>query len=165
MNNAAIDDAKLCRTCGETKPKHDFHKRKALKSGFSPKCKSCVSEYSKKRHAANSGTINERTRAYYAANKKAILATKAARRAKKPDEIKAKRAEWYAKNTKKWKSHNAVKSAVDSGDLIKPVECEHCYSKERLDGHHPDYDKPLQVMWLCRGCHMKEHVRLKDATP
>jgi hypothetical protein len=26
--------------------------------------------------------------------------------------------------------------------------------------HHPDYDKPYEVDWLCRKCHLEEHATL-----
>lgn len=39
--------------------------------------------------------------------------------------------------------------------------CEQCSSTENIDGHHEDYDKPLEVLWLCRRCHMLLHAELK----
>lgn len=35
--------------------------------------------------------------------------------------------------------------------------CADCGTTERVEGHHHDYDKPLEVMWLCRRDHMKRH--------
>jgi hypothetical protein len=35
--------------------------------------------------------------------------------------------------------------------------CLHCGSMFS-QMHHPDYDKPLDVLWLCRKCHMAEHA-------
>jgi hypothetical protein len=29
--------------------------------------------------------------------------------------------------------------------------------------HHPDYDKPLEVIWMCRECHL-EHHKQKETT-
>jgi len=40
------------------------------------------------------------------------------------------------------------------GKLI-PKPCEVCGGKAQK--HHDDYSKPLQVRWLCRRDHMKEH--------
>jgi hypothetical protein len=31
----------------------------------------------------------------------------------------------------------------------------------RVDGHHPCYDRPMAVVWLCRRHHIAEHRRLK----
>lgn len=37
--------------------------------------------------------------------------------------------------------------------LRKP--CVLCGAKAQM--HHPDYSKPLEVVWLCRPCHMDVH--------
>jgi hypothetical protein len=34
--------------------------------------------------------------------------------------------------------------------------CEICKKYKPLEKHHPDYTKPLEVMFLCRRCHMTE---------
>src|SRR3974390_1123490 len=41
------------------------------------------------------------------------------------------------------------------GKLIKKP-CERC-GKVTSQMHHPDYTKPLEVKWLCRGCHLELH--------
>lgn len=54
--------------------------------------------------------------------------------------------------------HSTVRHALKKGVLVKPDACEHCgLDKVRLQGHHEDYDKPLEVIWLCRACHTKAH--------
>jgi post-segregation antitoxin (ccd killing protein) len=50
--------------------------------------------------------------------------------------------------------------AINHGDLIPAANCQKCGAapkNRQLDGHHPDYSKPLEVVWLCRSCHKKEH--------
>jgi hypothetical protein len=39
--------------------------------------------------------------------------------------------------------------------IIKKKDCECGSSKSQM--HHPDYDKPLEVIWMCRACHLKHH--------
>ena len=46
--------------------------------------------------------------------------------------------------------------AVRRGKL-QPQPCETC-GNPTAEKHHSDYSKPLQVIWLCRCCHMGEHA-------
>ncbi|MFC3331681.1 hypothetical protein ACFOEM_04310 [Paenalcaligenes hominis] len=40
-------------------------------------------------------------------------------------------------------------------------DCEVC-GKSKVDAHHDDYSKPLEVRWLCREHHMQHHARLDE---
>lgn len=42
------------------------------------------------------------------------------------------------------------------GKIIKG-NCIKCNSTEKVEAHHHDYTKPLDVIWLCRICHLNEH--------
>lgn len=44
---------------------------------------------------------------------------------------------------------------------IKRGECEVCGEKERIHAHHPDYQKPLEIKWLCAKHHKEEHRKMK----
>lgn len=43
----------------------------------------------------------------------------------------------------------------DRGALVKE-NCKMC-GAEDTQMHHDDYNKPLEVTWLCRPCHLKHH--------
>lgn len=61
----------------------------------------------------------------------------------------------------KAKARKAVKDAVRRGILLKPSRCQACgeiFASDHLDGHHENYSKPLEVVWLCRECHGLEHM-------
>lgn len=44
---------------------------------------------------------------------------------------------------------------VHSKKIIRPSVCTKCKRKCRIEGHHEDYSKPLEVIWLCRSCHFE----------
>ncbi|MEQ1952493.1 hypothetical protein [Mesorhizobium sp. CN2-181] len=67
---------------------------------------------------------------------------------------------WDASHPKATWAHAALRSAVRRG-LIIPEGCAVC-GDPSAEGHHDDYDKPMQVRWLCRGHHQAEHRRLRQ---
>ena len=67
----------------------------------------------------------------------------------------AAQARWRSANPKKVWAQRALRSAIKAG-LISPEPCEVC-GAEPADGHHPDYDRPMDVRWLCRRHHRAAH--------
>jgi hypothetical protein len=64
---------------------------------------------------------------------------------------------WRAKNPGKRKAHQAVAIALKNRIMVKPDACEMCKRSTLLVAHHTDYEKPLEVIWVCDACHYKIH--------
>lgn len=61
-------------------------------------------------------------------------------------------------NREKHRARNAVGIAVRKGALQRPARCEYCgKARKRIEAHHPDYAKPLDIQWLCTTCHSMIH--------
>ena len=52
-------------------------------------------------------------------------------------------------------AHGRVTYALKTGTLVRQP-CLVC-GETKSDAHHPDYDKPLEVEWLCRFHHSAVH--------
>lgn len=64
--------------------------------------------------------------------------------------------EWRERNKIKRKAQMLVYSAMRNGTL-KRQKCEVCKSIF-TEAHHPNYDMPLDVIWLCKLHHTEIHV-------
>ena len=60
----------------------------------------------------------------------------------------------YAKHA----ARTAVSWALRTGRMTKPDFCTICGSDQEIEAHHEDYAKRLEVVWLCRPCHVKYHA-------
>jgi len=69
-------------------------------------------------------------------------------------------ARWKRLHPKEVWAQHAMRSAVKRG-LLVPGPCEVC-GTEPADGHHDDYDRPMEVRWLCRQHHRQEHAKAKS---
>lgn len=65
----------------------------------------------------------------------------------------------HLKYPEKYAARKKLMHAVERGKIIKQP-CTIC-GNQKSEAHHPDYSKPLDVVWLCRKHHVEEHNRLK----
>ena len=56
-------------------------------------------------------------------------------------------------------ARHVLAKAIRHGKITKPARCSKCQRECVPDGHHIDYSRPLDVIWLCRQCHSAEHTK------
>lgn len=61
--------------------------------------------------------------------------------------------EWGLKNREKTKAHYIFNKAIELGLVIRPQKCSLCGVKCKPQGHHNDYSKPFEVVFVCHSCH------------
>jgi len=67
---------------------------------------------------------------------------------------------WQKENPDKRKAHVRLRYAELRGKTERPKGCSRCGVIGRVDAHHEDYGKPIDVVWLCRICHKAVHADL-----
>lgn len=69
----------------------------------------------------------------------------------------SRQQKWQLDNPKAVWAHSCLRSAIRRG-LITPEPCAEC-GAEPADGHHDNYDEPMNVRWLCRRHHRAVHKK------
>lgn len=139
---------KKCCKCGSIKPISEFHKNRSRKDGHCYQCKVCVKKRQQRYYDKNRNHIKERQRVYDKENREAL-------RERWNNETEKRKERFPLKIS----ARNKVQSAVLLGKITKPEACEICGETPDypLHGHHEDYSKPLEVIWLCSPCHRDLH--------
>lgn len=150
-------DIKHCNTCKKEKIHSEFHIRAASPDGLSAKCKSCASEYDKTR--ANLPHRVAARAAYRNTENGKISVSKAKKKYDSSEKKLACIQRHRAKHPKKYKARQAVGNAIRDGVLVRG-DCEVC-GDQKTHGHHDDYNKPLDVRWLCTTHHAAWHKENK----
>ena len=124
-------ETKTCAKCKRDLELDQFYKDKRSSSGFRSYCKSCGIENANTWHKNN------------------------------PKRLNMARIKWKKNNRTKLLAHQKVQRAVRNGKVQKPSLCEKCGCPcKSLHGHHDDYSRPLDVIWLCPSCHKFLHAAL-----
>lgn len=137
-----MTSVKTCRECGTEKPLADFHRSKQARDGYLARCRECVNAKKREWAKNNREKINEWKRRW--------------RRSSRSGAESASR--WYYANKHKALAQRRLHRALARGALVRPSACDRCHRRGDVHGHHPDYDKPLEVDWLCPKCHRAVHA-------
>jgi len=143
-----MSDVKTCGRCKEIKPVGEFYRDRYRNDGLMNRCKACDSKHHSDSYMSDHEKRKQMKRDDYARNRL-----------------------WYISYHKKYREKNLKASrarmlcalAIASGEL-KPQPCEECGKKLAINAHHDDYDKPLDVRWLCDKHHQSFHAALRAAT-
>lgn len=136
-----IDALKTCFKCADEKPRTEFYKHPQMGDGLLGKCKECTKK--DVRQARN------RRVDYY----------RAYDRARGGRQTKERLASYKAAHPGKAKARMRVGNAVRDGRLLR-APCMICGRKD-VHAHHDNYDRPLDVVWLCPAHHFQRHGELK----
>jgi hypothetical protein len=137
--------SKECFKCKTVKPLEDFYKHSMMADGRFNKCKTCTKSDVLEHRNKNLERIREYDR----------------ERGKKPERRASSAAisqAWRREDPRRQRAHNAVTRAIKKERLVR-APCCRCGSERSL-AHHEDYDKPLDVIWLCQPCHKQRHKEM-----
>lgn len=141
---------KTCFKCGQQKEIDEFYKHCRMADGHLGKCKECTKKDVLKHRKKNI----ERIRAYDR------------ERGKLPHRIANNRRislRARKRNPLAYAAKILLNNALRSKKLKKPNRCTICNRMTRIYGHHNDYLKPLDVIWVCQVCHKQLHKQIKCA--
>lgn len=144
---------KVCSQCSEKKKPREFFKDVRNLSGLHSECKTCTKEAKNVWARKNLTKIREYARNYHVENRERCLLKM--RRYRKTPEYRS----WYKEHRKgsrdKINARKILRYHVSTGK-IRPKPCRVCKSP-KVEAHHPDYSRPLFVVWLCRKHHALRH--------
>jgi hypothetical protein len=143
-------DTLVCRRCGLIKAIAHFLYRPLL--GPSRTCRECYRTMQSKASAVYA------RRAYHTNENGRRDKHKEAERLRQTGISRAERSKKYIRtHPMKYAAHKIYSVAVRSGKLLRQ-SCQVCGDPQRkAHGHHDDYTKPLDVIWLCSEHHFERH--------
>lgn len=140
MKQSLIKETKQCNKCYKTKIMSEFPKLKGEVPDFGWACKKCVRIKHREIYEGRKEKVRSQKKEYYLKNR---------------DKFDEKSRKMVIERSPKYVARYLLRSAVSSGKVVK-LACERC-GDIKTQGHHPDYSKPLKVIWLCRKHHGEIH--------
>lgn len=145
------EPTKRCSKCKTAKPLDEFKRDRRRESGCASICAVCNRANAKRWVRLNPDIHNALTAKY---------------RRRHPDRCNLRVRTWRAAHPGAGAAYTSLWEAIHAGRVLRPDACAECKRECKLDGHHHrGYDKPLDVIWLCRRCHVRLHQRQVNDPP
>ncbi len=138
---------KKCFKCLEDKPLMEFYKHSKMSDGHLGKCKSCAKIDTNKHRLENIEYCRSYDRARASEPKRKLLAKRVS-------------IEWKAQFPNRRKAQIILGNAVRD-NRIEKQPCFVC-GQEKVEAHHPDYERALDVIWMCPVHHAQTHAMAKQ---
>lgn len=134
---------KVCFKCQRELPVDEFYRHPAMADGRLGKCKECAKRDVRKNRAAKREQYAKYEKARQQTLWRRILQNRYNRRR-------------IRRQPEKARARFAVNNALRDGRLERRP-CEVCGTTEKVQAHHTDYSRPLDVQWLCFKHHCEVH--------
>lgn len=132
---------KRCRKCDVVKYEADYSKDKENKDGLKRYCKACCKALDRSYIERNREKHNEKSLRWQKAN---------------PRYEKERWVRYRKNNRVKIRARQKLRYHVSVGNIVRG-NCVVC-GTSKVEAHHHDYSKPLDVIWLCHLHHARvEH--------
>lgn len=166
---------KKCTKCKKIKDRLEFYKNMIYSDGFCCWCKKCKKKYDKELHKKYPERFKEYSRKnriahpeLYNRNLMSVEKLKKLREADKnyqqrkreenPEKKAQEQSDYRQKYPERIKANSILNYAIKKGEIKRlPCEIKGCKRKD-THGHHEDYSKPLEVIWLCPADHKKWEI-------
>jgi hypothetical protein len=153
---------KRCACCLTVKAVTDFSVDRSRPDGLARNCRQCDARRSKQRRLRDGDLLRVRERLRYSVSpdrqRQAAAEYRRSERGKRLNALAVQR--YRERNAEKYRAHIEVRKAIAAGILSKPSCCELAHlggCSGRLEAHHHDYSRPLDVRWLCVSHHQSRH--------
>lgn len=135
----------ICVRCKVDKPTEDFYDYDRYK------CRECRKNLDRERYPGRKKYLREYYVKWYAETEN---------KNRHYQKSKNSAIEWRLNNKDKVRVVGILNRALKNRLIIKPDHCLSCGKRGEIEAHHPDYTKPLEVLWTCRSCHRLIHLYL-----
>ena len=133
-----------CRDCGRLCTKSDFY------SNTPQPCRECVKQRVRRQRREQV----DHWRAYDRQRQKTP-------ERREQDRLRSARRRADPNTKVQRRAREILNGALAQGKISRPSVCTSCGLECVPHGHHHDYAKPLDVIWLCPQCHTGLHQVLK----
>lgn len=181
-------NAKRCPKCGETKPVSEFHKAASKASGYATLCRdcACIGAAERRNRVADRDftdiQVTGKKRCWMCGRN--LLGSEFNYCRSAPDGLashcrecdKEYKQQHYEENygdyydrqcqyrreyPEKRRAFAIVSDAIKRGQLTRPEICSRCGESGTIVAHHDDYQRRLEIQWLCLRCDRQLHADLK----
>ncbi len=161
---SATSELKRCSRCRNSRPRTQFSKDASRRDGLDHKCKLC-----RKNHRGDNREHYSSYRSSYYRQHREHVASYYRAYVRRPEHSERQGA--YSKRAlqchpDRHAARSTARAAIRKG-VLTPQPCEAC-GEPKVEAHHDDYSRPLDVRWLCFEHHLAVHgkrpVKLERAS-